>query len=294
MPDGWGLPSSERAAPDTKPEPFSERGRPSRSVGETLILGSVVSNILIPSTSPPLLTVFLLQRLGPHMSSDDSLSPPKPLPWSDHALEHLCETLQATAQSYGFSPRRTDRYEAWILAFLSWSGERVSSDAAAPTVDPSDIGAFRNALRTRTDTTTGEIYEAMDALSFLFGAVARADESLTILPDGVAFEPEEPSRTSHKADASSDGLRTLQIGWHQETTAAVSEATSDAAPRPLETPPDNRAADSRTDDQASSSSASTAETYLQEYQMQLEALHVSDSDADAEAGSESRRDEGAS
>ncbi len=186
------------------------------------------------------------------MPSDAPLSPPKPLPWSDQSLEHLCEVLRTTADEYGFSPRRADRYEAWILAFLSWCGEHAASDASPPTVDPCDIGRFREALRTRTSTTTDEVHEAMDALSFLFGAVAQADESLTMLPSGTMVGL-GTSRQATKPPSSSDALHTLQVGWQKEASTSISN--SDAP-------------------------SSTAKAYLEQYQTQLEALHVSSSDAE--------------
>jgi hypothetical protein len=215
------------------------------------------------------------------MSSEPPLSPPKPLPWSDQALEHLCKTLRATAQQYGFSPRQRDRYEAWILAFLSWCAEHVSTEATPPKVDPSHIGAFQKALRTRTDTTEAEVYEAMDALSFLFGAVARADESLTVLPNGIVFGPRQKSGRASEASTAPNALRTLQLGWQKGTIASVSEATTGSSPDRLEKPPEEGASDSNADDgEPQTAPASTAKAHLRRYQTQLESLHASDSSAD--------------
>jgi hypothetical protein len=201
------------------------------------------------------------------------------LPWSNRALEHLCEALRTTARKYGFSPRRTDRYEAWILAFLSWCGEHLSTDADPPKVDPSHIETFREALCTRTNTTTEELHEAMDALSFLFGAVARADESLAVLPDGIVFGPQTTAQEDN-TNTPPDALRTLQVGWQKGTIASVSEATSGSPPDRLEKPPEERA--TAPDGEASDSSpSSTAKDYLQQYQTQLDSLHVTDTDANS-------------
>lgn len=210
------------------------------------------------------------------MSSDTPPSPPKPLPWPDQALEQLCQTVRTTADAYEFSPRRTERYEAWILTFLSWCGEDIPSDATDATVDPGLIGPFREALRTRTDTTTGELHEAMDALSFLFGAVARTGESLTILPEGIAFDPGPTPQDTDNADASPGALRTLQIGWQQEQIDSVSGAASDASSNQLEKPLESPSSPPDADPEEEQSSSATAKAYLRQYQTQLEDLHVSE------------------
>jgi hypothetical protein len=215
------------------------------------------------------------------MSSDAPLSPPEPLPWSNRALEQLCETLRSTAEKYEFSPRRTDRYEAWILAFLSWCSGHLSTDAASPTVDPSQIEDFREALRSRTDSTTDELHEAMDALSFLFGAVAQADGSLAVLPDGVVFGP-QTTPGSTEANTPSDALRTLQVGWQKGTIASVSEATSGSSPNRLEKPHEDPGDDSN-GETSETTPSTTAEAYLEQYQTQLDSLHVSDTNGDSNA-----------
>jgi hypothetical protein len=198
---------------------------------------------------------------------------------TDSERAQLAYALRRCARGQGLSASVTDRYQAWIFVFVSWCHEHPPHRVAR-----CRIGAFQEALQRSADAGEEEVYQAMDALAFLFGA---ADEvaSLLVSPEaapqneGEPTSAEEPGSTAEAAPGGEDAIRTLRLGWQ-----SGSEASGDTirAPQiPLETAPGAPLAETTDagEEEEMTEGASTAELCIERFQMQVESLHACNGDA---------------
>lgn len=126
---------------------------------------------------------------------------------SDRDLDKLKQSIRHRANEKGLSSRATERYKAWILGFISWcmrtAPYRVSRDR---------IDEFRCALIERPNSQDSDVYEAMDALAFLFGAVKESNGMFSFT-DACQREEQLDRPCEHKCTLFSSSLSTLTVGW---------------------------------------------------------------------------------
>jgi hypothetical protein len=118
------------------------------------------------------------------------------------------------------SRRTIDRYQAWIFGYISWS---LRTDPFE--VSDGRISDFLDAIKRHPDAGKGEVFEAMDALGFLYGAL---DEPEVLLcfdtdekePDASSFrgrrvqeQPRQGRMISGIGLAVDEKISSLRIGW---------------------------------------------------------------------------------
>lgn len=191
---------------------------------------------------------------------------------TDSEREQLVHAIRRCARQKDLSSSVTDRYQAWIFAFVSWCRKHPPHR-----VDRDRIGAFQEALQQSADAGEKELYQAMDALAFLFGA---ADEVMGLLASwGVSSE--DGAASAFRSDSGSragdeDGPQTLQVGWQSGPTASAD--TIQAPQIPLERAP-NAPLPASTDadeEEESPEASSTAKICIERFKTQVESLHASD------------------
>lgn len=215
---------------------------------------------------------------------------------TDSERAQLVYAIRRCARQQGLSSAVAERYRAWIFAFVSWC-----RDHPPDRVDRGRIGAFQAALQQSPDVTREEVYQAMDALGFLFGA---ADEVVPLLttPD-ASPESETASGPTAGPDAASgttpgdeQALQTLQVGW--QSGAEASGDTIRAPQIPLELAP-GTPLDQATDEEGENEEGgevpedeepSTAELCIERFQTQIESLHASDANGSEPTGREADPD----
>ncbi len=180
---------------------------------------------------------------------------PDRVPISSEELDAFSQAFRDAAQKRGLTVQQSGRYEAWALAFLSWCHEEAS-----PGEEAERIEAFRTALRERGAVGEEAVHEAMDALSFLFGAARTALGTLTIddFEEGTREE-----RGAHRP-LSDKEVFTLQTHWEEGHDCPEQNASSDS-PSPGD------------DD---SDGGSTADHCIQDFHAQLDTLHSAESDSE--------------
>jgi hypothetical protein len=207
---------------------------------------------------------------------------------SDSERAQLVHSVRRCARQKGLSPAVAERYQAWILAFLSWC-----RDHPPHRVDRGRIGAFQEALQQSADAGEKEVYQAMDALAFLFGA---ADEVVPLLAAHDA-SPEDGTASASPAESGGalgdeDRPQTLQVGWQSgaeasdETIRAPQIPPARAPDPPLDPPADAEGEDEPGEDEPEEEASSTAELCIERFQMQVESLHAPDADASEPPGRE--------
>lgn len=172
--------------------------------------------------------------------------------------DQLTHAVRRCAREKNLSRAVTDRYEAWIFVFVSWCYEHPPHR-----VDQGRIGAFQEVLQQSADAGEKEVYQAMDALAFLFGT---ADEVTSLLDSWDASSKEGTAPASIEESGSrsgdEDGLQTLQVGWQSGP----------------DTPLD-RTADAEGEEESEEGEFSTAELCIERFQAQVESLHAPDAEA---------------
>lgn len=173
---------------------------------------------------------------------------PDQVPLSREDLDAFSQAFRGAARNQGFTLRRAGRYEAWVLAFLAWCSEKPSRQ-----LEVESMGAFRSALRERAAVGKEAVNEAMDALSFLFGAAQAARDHLFLNSRNERMEDDPDTRESH----SQKEILSLQVSWQSGGRSPDQEDSSELS----------SGSDEKTDD------ASTAEHCIEEFQSQLDLLH---------------------
>jgi len=113
--------------------------------------------------------------------------------------------------------------------------------------------AFRSALRERATVGKEAVNEAMDALSFLFGAAQAARDHLFLNSRNERTDDDLDTREPY----SQKEVLSLQVGWQNGEASTDQEDSSELSSGSAE----------KTDD------ASTAEHCIEEFQSQLDLLH---------------------
>ena len=186
------------------------------------------------------------------------------VPLSTRELAELSRSFRRAARERGFSARRAERYETWMLAFVSWCWDHDPG-----CVSPDRIGGFRSALDASSDTDSEQIGEAMDALAFLFGS---ARDALAVLSATGMCESARDDEASPRDRSSNVGFRTIDVGWRG--AAGGGDGQASATGTTMDRP--NTSRDNAPDEVAEEGGASTAEICIQRYQDRLESLHPSD------------------
>jgi hypothetical protein len=106
----------------------------------------------------------------PPQNAPEFVSATRDLP-TDEELQHLRDEIQRVGRDRGFPQRKTDRYEAWIMGFVSWCLR-----TAPYQINLTRLGAFWEALDEHPKAETPLKAEAMDAVGFLFGQLGGVDE----------------------------------------------------------------------------------------------------------------------
>jgi len=157
----------------------------------------------------------------PMLLHDDSsfLSTTRVLP-SDRDLEKLSCALRMAGGENGFSRRTIDRYQAWIFGYISWSLRTAPFE-----VREARIGDFVSSIKRHPEAGAKEVFEAMDALAFLYGALEDPDVLLSFDPERKGrvashFRFRDAQKTPTRArllnggDWSENGKpASLKIGW---------------------------------------------------------------------------------
>jgi len=190
------------------------------------------------------------------------------VPLSTRELAELSRSFRRAARESGFSTGRAERYETWMLAFVSWCWDHDPG-----CVSPDRIGGFRSALDASSDTDSEQVGEAMDALAFLFGS---ARDALAVLSATGLCESTRDEEAGPKDRSSNVGFRTIDVGWRGAAGGGDghASATGTTMGRP------DRSRDKAPDEFAEEGGASTAEICIQRYQDRLESLHPSDRHAE--------------
>lgn len=143
---------------------------------------------------------------------------------TDHDIEKLACAVRMTAGEMNLSRRTVDRYQAWILGFISWCLRTDPYEIARDR-----INGFREAIERHPEASQEEVYEAMDALGFLYGALSEPEELLSFAsPSGSELRLQRPRERPLRVDSvsgtsrseSDEDIPTLTIGWKEVGDAA--------------------------------------------------------------------------
>jgi len=182
---------------------------------------------------------------------------PDQIPVSPEALDAFSGQFREIAREQGLTVTQAGRYEAWVLAFLTWCREATSRRAETDRIE-----AFRTALCERSTVGEAAVREAMDALAFLLGTARGATAHLAA--EGVEAESERKGAEDVQASVSEKEVFTLQACWDEKNQ---SEGTAGAA---------GRSSRDRTEE----AEASTAELCIEHFQTQLDTLHAGTSQSE--------------
>lgn len=130
---------------------------------------------------------------------------------SDRDLEKLKRAIRQSAHEKGFSRRAIERYEAWILGFISWCMRTAPYSVSRDRIDE-----FRLALVKRSNCHQRDLYEAMDALAFLFGGIKETHDNLSFTDECQDGENRDTDRGAEYSSFCSSPS-TLHIGWQAQT-----------------------------------------------------------------------------
>jgi hypothetical protein len=108
----------------------------------------------------------------PPQNAPDFVSATRDLP-TDEELQHLRDKIQRVGGQRGFPQRKTDRYGAWIMGFVSWCLRTTPYQ-----INLTRLGAFWEALDEHPEAGTPLKAEATDAVGVLFGQLGSVDEVL--------------------------------------------------------------------------------------------------------------------
>jgi hypothetical protein len=167
------------------------------------------------------------------------------VPFSHRILQEISQAFRRDARREDLSEEKAGRFEAWVLAFVSWcagqdsecpvqeSGAYDSGEVEASEVKACRIGAFQVALRGRPECTQQEAIEAMDALAFLFGAAGETKAALRSAGFSVENGGESSTGSSAGQDTSDEDL--VPGPSHESTsdkdTAQRETVRGDTAPK---------------------------------------------------------------
>lgn len=156
-----------------------------------------------------------LDSMSPSRSTDHLDASVLP---TDRDLDRLVCAIRSVAREKQFPSQMVDRYESWILIYLSWA---IKAPPHSVSVDR--IGEFRDALD-QNGCEKWKRAEAMDALGFLFGNIGG--------PENLYFSNRASRSTASQAVNDVDWKAPVEVGRERKPATRQSFQAVSLTPNP--------------------------------------------------------------